>query len=64
MVPRGWSYDKPLGIVKAFLTQSSVFDDDPALNFITEAVKPYESIKRRWTTAALDANTGEYVAMN
>ena len=64
VVPNGWSVDNPLSVVEAVLTHNSIFNSDPALEYITEALKPYGSIKRRWTTGAIDANTGEYVAMD
>ena len=41
-----------------------MFDDEPTLQFLTDAIKPYETVKRRWTTASVDYNTGEYVTMD
>ena len=64
MVPNGWSVDHPLSIVKGVLTHNSIFNSDPALQYLTDALAPYGSIKRRWTTGAIDANSGEYVAMS
>lgn len=63
-VPRGWSYDKPDGAIVAFLNYNSIMDSSPALEYITGIVAPKESVKRRWTTTAIDANTGNYVRMN
>ena len=61
LVPDGWSEDHPEGIVIAALTQNHILSSDPAVQFMTDLVAPIGEIKRRWTTAALDWNTGEYV---
>ena len=37
-VPRGWSLDKPLGIVDSFLKYNSVFDSNPGFEYFTESL--------------------------
>ena len=50
--------------IKGILSEISALDDTPAFEFLTESFKPYESIKRRFTTAAVDVQTGDYVTMD
>ena len=64
MVPDGWNPEHPATIVDAALSQNHVFSSDPAVQFMTDLIAPYGEVKRRWTTAALDWNSGEYVQMN
>jgi predicted acylesterase/phospholipase RssA len=46
---------------KALFTDPSILNSDKAVDFITEAIAPQGAIKRKFVTAAVDANTGEYV---
>ena len=61
LVPDGWSPDQPASIAKAVLTQNHILSSDPAVEFMGDLIAPFGEVKRRWTTAALDWNTGEYV---
>ena len=48
-------------IVNAFFKDPSLLNTDPAMEFIADQIAPQGAIKRRFVTAAVDANTGEYV---
>lgn len=41
-------------------THQSAFDTSPAIKFLADAIAPYGEIKRAFTVAAVDANTGIY----
>ena len=47
--------------MKEFLTEPSLLDTARALEFVKEQIAPQGAIKRNFITAAVDANTGEFV---
>ena len=48
------------GPVMALFNKPGMLDTSPAINYMTELIAPYKEIKRRFTVAAVDANTGDY----
>jgi len=53
-----------IGWAESCLTNISCYDSDPMLQWMTDSLKDFDSIKRRFTVAAADVNTGEYVTFN
>ena len=53
-----------LSVIPAVVNKVSLFNTDPGLQFLKDHIYPHESIKRKFTNAAGDVNTGEYVTMD
>ena len=47
-----------------FLHQPSLENTDPAQQLLRDNILPYKTMKRRWTNAAVDVETGEFVTMD
>ena len=41
--------------------KNSLLDDENAVNWLASQIEPFGEMKRRWTTGAIDANTGDFV---
>ena len=50
--------------IKALFHNTSLLDDDPALNFLKGLVAFKGEIARSFTTGAVDVNSGDYIALN
>lgn len=54
----------PEGAAAALTSEAGVLDDSPALSFMSDAIAPYETIKRKFTVAAVNIETGQYETFN
>ena len=51
----------PGGLKQGIVGKAGLVDDSPALDFLNNAMAPFSEFKRRFTMAAADVATGEYV---
>jgi len=56
--------ERPEGILNSFLFGESIFDDSPALDFMTNLMQPFGSFKKRFTVGAVDVGTGAFTTFN
>ena len=53
--------DWAIGKISSLFVYHSVIDNTPLLNFLTDQLNQFDSIKRRFTLSAIDVENGEYV---
>ena len=50
--------------VNSLFNQPSLENNDAGMQFFADNILPYKTMKRRWTNAAVDVETGEFVTMD
>ena len=50
----------PEGLAKSVLNEPGILDDSPALSFLQKTLEPFGAMKRRFTLAAVNVDTGDY----
>lgn len=51
-------------VPSAFMNEQGVVNDAPFLEFLSSHILPFGEMKRKWTTGAVDVNSGDFIAMD